>query len=85
PDPPQGTVIEVTPLWPVWPLHDSLQGSLCQAGDCNVMPYLPFPTTVGVRLLEDRLAPAAQSRAIADTGTVVFGFSHGAIVAGRWL
>ncbi|PRC42731.1 hypothetical protein C6A85_000000108970, partial [Mycobacterium sp. ITM-2017-0098] len=42
PDPPQGTVIEVTPLWPVWPLHDSLQGSLCQAGDCNVMPYLPF-------------------------------------------
>lgn len=85
-EPTQGAVIEITPLWPVWSLDDSLQGSLCQTGDCSVMPYLPFSTTLGVHLLAERLdTAAAQSLAIPETGTVVFGFSHGAIVAGRWL
>ncbi|MFB1294523.1 PE-PPE domain-containing protein [Mycobacterium sp. pW049] len=79
------SVIEVTPLWPVWSLRDALQGSLCSSGGCDVMPYLPFSTTAGVHLLMDRLAPADQARAAAAANTVVFGFSHGAVVAGRWM
>lgn len=84
-EPAPSNVIEITPLWPVWSLRDALQGSLCASGGCDVMPYLPFSTTAGVALLMDRLAPATQTRAVADANTVVFGFSHGAVVAGRWL
>lgn len=84
-EPAPSNVIEITPLWPIWSLRDALQGSLCASGGCDVMPYLPFSTTAGVHLLMDRLAPATETRAVAGANTVVFGFSHGAVVAGRWL
>ncbi|MGP4054531.1 PE-PPE domain-containing protein [Mycobacterium sp. 4D054] len=83
---PVPTVLTLTPLWPVWPLEFALQGSLCQSGGCDAVPYLPFSTAAGVSLLNTRLSsPTDAGRLASDTGTVVFGYSHGAVVAGRWL
>ncbi|QZT62410.1 PE-PPE domain-containing protein [Mycolicibacterium austroafricanum] len=83
---PAATVLTLTPLWPVWPLEYALQGSLCESGGCDLIPYLPFSTAAGVGLLTDRLSSTADvSRVSSDTGTIVFGYSHGAVVAAEWL
>jgi AcrR family transcriptional regulator len=83
---PAATVLTLTPLWPVWPLEYALQGTLCESGGCDLIPYLPFSTAAGVSLLTERLSSTADvSRVASDTDTVVFGYSHGAVVAAEWL
>lgn len=83
---PAATVLTLTPLWPVWSLKYALQGSLCGSGGCAPIPYLPFSTAAGVNLLTNRLtSTAGVSSLLSDAGTVVFGFSHGAVVAAHWL
>lgn len=79
------TVLALTPIWPVRGLKDELQGALCRTDNCVGISYPPFVTAAGVRMLADRLSGATDIGAGLDTETVVFGYSHGATVAARWI
>lgn len=79
------TVLTISPLWPVSSLDGALQGSLCQPTACVSLHYLPFWTAGGVEMLGDRLATEAGLRTSLSTETVVFGYSHGAMVAAQWI
>lgn len=79
------TVLTLTPLWPVRGLRDELQGSLCRTDSCAPVGYPSFVTASGVKMLADRISAATDISNGMNAETVVFGYSHGATVAARWM
>ncbi|HEY7054446.1 MAG TPA: PE-PPE domain-containing protein [Mycobacterium sp.] len=70
-------------------MKPKLQGSLCHSPNtCTAVPYLSFVDPTGVTALQNALTTAiaadASSTASADK-IVVFGYSDGATVVGKWL
>jgi diacyltrehalose acyltransferase len=85
PSPVPSRVLTVSPLWPVWSLDTTLEGSMCRASPCSTVPYIPFVTPDGVRALDHQLSQSAAARAAGGGPTVVLGFSNGAGVAEQWI
>jgi len=85
PTPAPATVLTLSPLWPVWSLDSTLEGSMCRTDHCSTVPYVPFVTSNGVRALDQRLSQATAGVAAGGGPTVVLGFSNGAGVAEQWI
>src|SRR5215213_10953930 len=82
PIPSPATVLSVSPT--TTDLHRELQGAVCQSpsvgpNPCIRVPYAPFVTPSGVTALQNALSTTSADKII------VFGYSHGALVAEHWL